>query len=304
MSDAAQHEANEDGAVRNVLVHAHIFKNAGSTFDWSLERSFREGFVDHRADSDLDCGGMDYLESYLRQNPKIVAFSSHRIAFRVEDRPDFKFQTVHFLRHPIARVRSVYEFERRDADNREPGGKMAKRLSLKEFVSWYMSPGAPATIRNGQSIFCAREGFDENPDAPAKALQLLEESRLIGIVEMYAESMVLFEHYLGGQFPALDLAYVKQNETGYSADANIRKDPVQSVLDEIGEVAPDLIAKNQGDLDLYENAKSLLIQRIAEVPDFEQKLQSFRQRCAELQVRYDRAMQSHLRLAADARESP
>lgn len=278
--DAAQRYA---GAVRHVLVHAHIFKNAGTTFDWSLARSFGSGFVDHRADDDLVKGKMDYLEDYLRQNPAVTAFSSHRIAFPVENRPGFRFHTVHLLRHPIARIRSVYEFERRDTVSQEPGAHMAKRMSLPDFVAWYLAPGSPATIRSGQTIFCARQGFGETRDALERALELIGESRLIGVVEMYDESMVLFEYYLQRYFPSLDLASAKQNATKYESDA-VLNDPVQSVLDEIGALAPRLLDKNRADLQLYDQAKQSLLRRIAEVPLFDRRLNRFKERCAALRA--------------------
>ena len=37
--------------MRNVILHYHLFKNAGSTLDWSLQRQFGAGFVDHRDDA-------------------------------------------------------------------------------------------------------------------------------------------------------------------------------------------------------------------------------------------------------------
>jgi len=56
------------GRPRPVLVHAHMFKNAGSTLDWSLARSFGKGFVDHREDRGMKQGAA-YFGPWLQANP-------------------------------------------------------------------------------------------------------------------------------------------------------------------------------------------------------------------------------------------
>ena len=35
---------------RKVIIHKHLFKNAGTTFDWSLHKNFGNDFCDHRDD--------------------------------------------------------------------------------------------------------------------------------------------------------------------------------------------------------------------------------------------------------------
>lgn len=38
---------------RDIILHSHIFKNAGTTFDYSLEKNFGKNFIDHRDDIEL-----------------------------------------------------------------------------------------------------------------------------------------------------------------------------------------------------------------------------------------------------------
>ena len=49
----------------NILLHGHMFKNAGSTLDWSLRQNFGADFLDHRDDE------------YLRDNPEGLATLVH-----------------------------------------------------------------------------------------------------------------------------------------------------------------------------------------------------------------------------------
>jgi hypothetical protein len=97
---------------RNVILHSHIFKNAGSTFDWSLKRNFGERFVDHRDDEAMLSGKMEHLDQFLSGHPQVVALSSHRIHFRVSGWNQLRFHVVRILRDPIERARSVYNFDR------------------------------------------------------------------------------------------------------------------------------------------------------------------------------------------------
>ena len=53
--------------MRHVILHGHIFKNAGTSFDWSLERSFGEAFVDHREDKLMREGRDKHLEAFLTE---------------------------------------------------------------------------------------------------------------------------------------------------------------------------------------------------------------------------------------------
>ena len=42
---------------RPVILHCHLFKNAGSTLDWSLQRQFGSTFIDHRDGDSMRFGG-------------------------------------------------------------------------------------------------------------------------------------------------------------------------------------------------------------------------------------------------------
>jgi hypothetical protein len=41
---------------RLVILHNHLFKNAGTTIDWSLGRELGSAFVDHRDDAGMKQG--------------------------------------------------------------------------------------------------------------------------------------------------------------------------------------------------------------------------------------------------------
>ena len=185
-------------ANRNVIVHVHIFKNAGSTFDSSLLANFGDDFLDHRKD-ELIRNDKDFLQKYLKENDNIKAFSSHSVYHKPEDFDDVNLHAVYFLRHPIERFRSVYSFEKKQPVEASTGARMAKVLDFKEYVEWRMKDDVPATIRNLQTIFLAGQGANHKKsikDLYEFAFKNLINSSLVGVVDRYDESMVVFEEHL------------------------------------------------------------------------------------------------------------
>ena len=115
---------------RNVIIHCHLSKNAGTTFDSSLKRTFGSKFIDHRDDNSMREGG-SYLLHFLSLNLNIQALSSHHTPLTLPHIESIELLPAIFLRHPIDRIGSVCEFERKQ-DAQTPGAVNAKRLSFPE----------------------------------------------------------------------------------------------------------------------------------------------------------------------------
>lgn len=270
---------------RNVIVHVHIFKNAGSSFDSTLLANFKANFVDHREDH-LIKKDKDFLENYLKENDNIKAFSSHSVYHKPKDFDDVRLHSVYFLRHPIERIRSVYSFEKKQPTEDSSGAKMAKELDFKEYVAWRMQDDAPATIRNLQTIFIAGDGQQGHANKIFElALENLNASPLLGIVDRYDESMIVFEEHLRQFFPKIDLSYIRRNVTDTDIQASI-EEKVKKIFQQLGEPLQELVRqKNEFDLELYKRANSLLDEKIDRIHNFEKKLENFKERCKVKQLR-------------------
>lgn len=273
--------------MRHVLLHGHIFKNAGSTLDWSLRRCFGNGFLDHRDDQEMRRGGADHLAGLVKADPDLMALSSHHLTRELPDLPDVRFHSLFLLRHPILRVRSVYDFERRQ-DASTLGAQMAKQLNFRDYVAWRMRPDVPGTIRNYQTFYLARGHVagrrpGRNLAGFQLALNYLRQAPLVGIVELYDESMVLFEHRLSRAFKEIDLAYVRQNVGDPDMPGQPPGRSLAGILAELGELAQVLIDQNSYDLALYQAARGRLVAATARLEGAEQRMQQFRHRCALLQ---------------------
>lgn len=262
---------------RKIILHCHLFKNAGSTVDWSLQRSLSDTFVDHRDDDSMRRGG-EYLTPHLKKHTSISALSSHHIQFPLPQEDAFDLLALILLRHPIDRARSVYAFERRQ-DALTPGAIKAKELNFPDYIRWRLEDDVAPTVRNFQCghLTSSRLTTIERPQYEA-ALAVLTRAPLVGTVERYDESMILFEKTLAKDFPTIDLSYVGQNVTpNREDDINVR---IKGVLDELGSVlADEFCAQNAWDIQLHEDANSILTERLGGVAHTPRLLDNFETRC-------------------------
>jgi hypothetical protein len=272
--------------MKHVILHGHIFKNAGTTLDWALERSFGGAFVDHRRDDLMRAEGQAHIRDILAEEPGLRAISSHHMPGDVSDDPGYHFHRIYLLRHPILRIRSVYDFERKQ-DAQTPGAQAAKRMTFSEYVEWRMRPKVAPTIRNFQSRYLAGRlppRYDKRADLEyfELAMQTLEHVPCIGIVEHYDESMVLFEQLLGERFPDLDLAHTPQNVSSNGLSKLDEDERVSRLMGQLGKLQARVLEANSFDLALYEAARYRFSQRLEAIEDFSDRLQKFRKRCSKL----------------------
>ena len=200
--------------MRHIIVHGHIFKNAGTSFDWSLNRAFGDRFIDHREDKLMREKKGKHLAEFVHEHPSLCALSSHHLCFPRPEIDDVVFHPVYFVRHPIERIASVYSFERRqEADTL--GARAAKEKSFSDYVRWRFQSDVPSTIRDYQ-VRNVIGAHDLSLGAAtvswlSEALSHLESIDCVGVVDRYDESMVVFEESLRPFFPDIDLAYERQN---------------------------------------------------------------------------------------------
>jgi GT2 family glycosyltransferase len=273
-------EATDAIVARPVIVHCHLFKNAGSTLDWSLKRFFGSGFIDHRDDESMRKGA-SFLGPYIVSHKELSAISSHHVRLPLPHAREFQLLPVIALRHPVDRARSVYDFERRQEAN-TPGSIAAKNLSFPDYIRWRMQPDVGSTIRNFHCGFCTGK-FDHEVGEQQylDSVAVLTQTPLLVIVERYDESMVLLEWLLDQYFPGIDLAYIRQNETPDRTGTLQQR--VQAVYDELGEeLTREFREKNHWDMKLYEDAQANLVERLGEIGRLESLLGDFRSRCSRL----------------------
>jgi hypothetical protein len=270
--------------VRRILFHYHIFKNAGTTVDWALRRSFGRRFETFDTASPGETLLADAVLRHVRDRPDVIAFSSHQARFPVPADDAVAFHPMIFFRHPITRVASVYAFERKQRKD-TPGAVKARTCDFPTYVRWRLKRPDSTVLTNHQVAYCT-------PHDPAKsrargrrradlaeALECLRAFAAVGLVEKMDESLVLAEHCLGGHFEGLDLSHAPQN-VSRETDVPLERQ-IERIADQLGDgVMSELLQRNALDLELHAMAARQHEARLAEVPDVEARLRDFRRRCS------------------------
>ena len=262
--------------MRTVIAHGHIFKNAGTTFDWALEKNFGKSFCDHREDKPMRQQGASYLTQYLLDNPQINAISSHHLC-ETSAIDEIDIIPVFLLRHPIERILSVYTFEREQKSS-SPGAKAAKKYNFKDYVQWRMDPEVNRTIRNYQTSYLA--GDQTRKTSKVCTLNTFNaalnkaQHNLVGLVEKYDASMIKFEESLRKRGIELDLSYVRQNVTNGKSTSN----GISYIAEELGDIFKLVLDENAYDLALYCAVTQLFEKE--DIEDSSEKMADFKRRCA------------------------
>ncbi len=268
--------------MRRVLLHGHIFKNAGTSLDWALQRSLGDAFLDHRDEAHMREQGASHLLRVIEGAPALRALSTHHLPSLDADVSGLELLPLFLLRHPLTRCLSVYSFERvQQADTR--GAKAAKQMDLVGYLAWRLRDQVPNVIRSYQTAYLAGDHRPLIAENEMSALFALAQSRLsglelVGTVERYDESMVLFEHLLKPVFPQLDLSYRIQNRSVAATPSGAGPTPA-GAIEAMGSLASAVVDVNAYDLALHQLASRKLELAIARIDDFNHKLSEFKNRC-------------------------
>lgn len=169
-----------------MIVHIHIYKNGGTTFNQILKRRFGKDFVAWYPDQDaLKPMSEIEMQEFIQAHPHAQAIASHRLRFPCPPLPGIQYQYVTFIRHPLARALSMYAYERAHILPAKPNHRSAR--PLEEYLQMLEQKG-----------FTKRQCEHLHPSKTfEKAIEVLSQFTVVGLVERYDESLALISHKLG-----------------------------------------------------------------------------------------------------------
>ncbi len=243
--------------MRKVIVHYHLFKNAGSSVDHILKGAFEERWQNYDPGDPPHLVSGNMLADYLSENPQLDALSSHMLvpplpAMNVELLP------IVFLREPITRVMSAYLFEwKKQKHLDKPSGTLAEYIEEK-----FNRPRMNA-IENFQ---CLRLGNDDPAKISASsktdeeilqtATNFIGSLPAFGLVHRFDDSMDLFQRVYGSTFSELRFENVAKNTT-QSISLSVQE-RFEQIEEQIGkELFDELVLRNQLDIKLFQYACGL-----------------------------------------------
>lgn len=179
--------------MRPLIVHYHLFKNAGTSVEAVLESNFGSRWKSYDTDDPAGSVAPSTVVEMARSDPEMIAFSSHQLRPPLPVIDGAVVIPVVFLRHPLDRMQSVYDFDRRRGPV-TPAGVVAAEHELPGYVDVMLERNAHH-VRNfhvrtltdlrdpttGKRIATDEEDF-------GRAVRFIESLPAVGIVERYEES--------------------------------------------------------------------------------------------------------------------
>jgi hypothetical protein len=257
--------------MRTIIVHYHILKNAGSTVDRILEQTFAEKWITYDTSDPAGRITPHELASYISQHPEIEAVSSHQAMPQFPVRDGLRILPIIFLRHPLDRARSVYDFERRQGQELGPiskGAEHAARLTFPDYLRWRFQGSENGVVHNYQTAWlCSflRNVFRRKIRHAdfVTAQGSVEALPAFGIVERFEESVSWFEGIFSAWAIELDVRYSPTNVSP-SREATL-EGRLERTKEELGEAMwNQLLERNAWDIRLYEFAQRLFSERHGE----------------------------------------
>lgn len=267
---------------RFVLVHYHLFKNAGTTLESILEREFDGRFATLHARHSSSVLDGEHLEAFLEEHPEICAVSSHHLRYPLPPSRYTVWFDCFFVRHPLARIQSLYGHYRR-LNSDDALSRLANENDSKLFVKWLVEH-APNAVSEVQVQQLANSGAFRRPadrDDLARAINVTKHMSMPGLVEMFDESLLAGEYFLRPAFPALRLEYIARNVSDPAPQGTSRQeDRLKNIWG--AELHAEVVRLNQLDLELHEAVRQEIVRRFSLIPGAEERLAEFRSRCAKL----------------------
>jgi len=185
--------------MRTLIFHYHLFKNAGTSVDEMLRKNFgarwvqQEFLVPRRANAAAVVG-------FLSAASHLDAVSSHTALLPAPKIAGVDIFPILFVRHPIDRLRSAYEFERNQhADTL--GARLAKEYDFAGYLRELLKNKRHRQVRNFQTLRLSHAEPTRNGSEAERAARALSRLPFVGLVEDFDVSLARLERLLRAHFP-------------------------------------------------------------------------------------------------------
>ncbi len=251
---------------RRVILHYHLFKNAGSSVDHVLASNFGGRWQVLEGTHSWSVVKADDVAAYIRHHKRVLAVSSHHFRLPLPVMPEADLYPIFFLRHPIDRIASVHQFGKRSGIGLTESSRNAVRGSLRDYVAWMLADKGNEgnNIRNAQTLFLSSKlSAWTDPSLPLRADDaLLEEAQgflrtlpVFGLVEKFDESARRFGAWLAHAFPGINF-FPTQRNTRPERHQSL-EERLAAIETELGQsLYQELQAANHHDLELYRFASN------------------------------------------------
>ncbi|MEO0752556.1 MAG: sulfotransferase family 2 domain-containing protein [Pseudomonadota bacterium] len=212
-------------ADRTIILHYHLFKNAGTSIDQILQKNFADGWVTKEFPM---AGGNNSAKvvEWINSEPDAVAFSSHTMVGPIPKIPGVRIVTLVMLRNPVSRVASAYRFERRQNVDAF-GAVLARHTTFEGYVHCRLALPSDRQCRNFQTSRLATICPGPEPELE-RACHGLEQFDIVGQVERFDRARNRIRDVLKAHFPAFQMHDIHKNQSAQAGED--MSDEVRTVL--------------------------------------------------------------------------
>ena len=243
--------------MRSVILHFHLFKNAGTSLDATLKENFKGEEWLTKEFSPQPEQNRTELTNWILANPHTKCFSSHTAILQELPIEDTIIIPIIFVRHPIDRIASVYNFERKQVSD-SYGATLARNTSMSGYIETRLSQPHDRQCRNFHTNRFATLITDKHATELERAVKSLKQLPFVGLVDKFSSSIDRLERLLHENgFMNIKLTALQKNVSQPTITRTL-SEKVNYIKVQIGDALfTRLIELNQDDLEFYNKVVEL-----------------------------------------------
>lgn len=232
--------------MRTVILHYHLFKNAGTSVDQILKKNFPDGWAT-REFSGRGGSNTTQVRQWIKDTPHAVAFSSHTMVGPLSELDAMNIIPLVLLRDPIERIVSAYQFERQQRAQTK-GAVLAKAHDLDGYVKARLAMKGDHQCQDFQTMRLATMVPGDGPilGRAMQACAAIQGSGVLGLVSQFDAAMMTLQGKIKKLYPDFQPLQVRANR-GSNTTAKLSADLLQL-----------LIRENANDLALLDHVRQEL----------------------------------------------
>ncbi|MDE0273925.1 MAG: sulfotransferase family 2 domain-containing protein [Gammaproteobacteria bacterium] len=261
-------------AGRKVILHYHLFKNAGTSIDHILKENFGEqqwrnqefDFPGYHLTSAILSGQSTapLVRKWLCEHPDALILSSHSAIMPVPELAATTVFPIVFVRHPLIRLNSSYVFQRSQfqegIDNATT--RLAQERNFAGYLEGLLDLRNQSLARNFNAVRLAAAVPGPPEQFKQRAMRALEALPFVGVVERFSQSLVVLQHWLEPHFPGFQAAPAWLNASLSSAVSP--KERLADIEEQLGASLYGKVTEaNQVDIEVHRAASQKIEARHA-----------------------------------------
>jgi hypothetical protein len=213
---------------RTIILHYHLFKNAGTSVDAILKSNFPGRWVT-REFPGIGGNNTALVEDWIRETPDAVAYSSHTMMGPLPQVEGVRIISCMLLRDPIERIKSAYRFERTQTADTW-GAQLAKTHDFEGYVRARLAREGDRQCQNFQTYRLASMMPGAGPELE-RAIRALKALTVVSLVSNFAGAMEALSAVIASPFSGFTWKTVHANSS--SKHANDGQDALDALLAEV-----------------------------------------------------------------------